>query len=120
MVEAPAMNSFSIVSGTHVQFEFTMQDDDGVAVNLIGGSGRFAMARNANATGNLVIDSAASPETATLSIIDAAAGRLNVVITDENTDGLNGDYYYELQWTDSVGRSMPTARGWISVEPNLL
>ena len=119
MVEAPAMNTFSVVSGTHIILQFSVVDDDSAAVSLVGGSGRFAMARRPDSTSN-VVDTAASPQTATLTVTDAANGLLEVAITDEVTDALSGDYYYELQWTDSTGRSMPTARGYMSFEVNLL
>ena len=119
MVEAASYNNFAVVSGTHIILQFSVVDDDAVAVSLTGGTGRFAMARKASDT-SYVVDSAASPETATLSVTDAANGLLEVVITDEVTDALSGDYYYELKWTDSTGRSMPTARGYMSFENNLL
>lgn len=119
MVDAVAPVSFPIVAGTHVKLEFTVQDDDGNVVSLIGGNGRFAMARTPHDT-TLVVDSNASPAEATLTIVDAANGRLDVDITDEITDALLGDYYYELVWQDSLTRMMPTARGYITVEPNLL
>lgn len=120
MVEAVSMNSFAVVSGTHIVLQFSVVDDDGNAVSLSGGSGRFAMARKASSSSTLAVDTAASPQTATLTVTDAGNGLLEVAITDEVTDTLSGDYYYELQWTDSTGRSMPTARGYISFEDNLL
>ena len=118
MVEAAAMNSFAVISGTHIILQFSVVDDDAAAVSLTGGSGRFAMARSPS--DSAVVDTAASPQTATLTVTDAANGLLEVAITDEITDALSGDYYYELQWTDSTGRSMPTARGYMSFEENLL
>jgi hypothetical protein len=117
MGQAPAMQSFPLMSGDQQQFEFTVRDNDDAVVDVTGGSGRFAMARTERDTP--VIDSDASPATATVSIIDAVTGRVNVVITDENTEALIGDYYYELKWTDASGREAVVARGWASFAVNL-
>ena len=111
------MQSFPLMSGTQHQLEFTVTDNDGAAVNLTGGSGRFAMARSISDTP--AIDSNASPQTATITVTDAANGLVNVVITDENMDALVGDYYWEFKWTDSSGREAVIARGVISVDENL-
>ncbi len=65
------------------------------------------------------IDSAASPPTASVIFTDATNGLLTVTITDENTESLEGDYYYECKVTDSGGREAVVARGWISFAVNL-
>lgn len=118
MSEAPAMQSFAVLSGTQQQLDFTVTDNDGAAVDLTGGSGRFVMARNPYSS-SMAIDSDASPATATITVTNAAGGLLNVVMTDENTEALDGDYYWELKWTDASGRESLVARGWMGVEPNL-
>ncbi len=118
MAEAPDFQSFPVMSGDQVQLNFTITDNSGSAVNLTGGTGAFAMARTPSASP--VIDSTASPATATINVTDAANGLLNVVITDEDSEALRGDYYYELQWTDASGRSVIVARGVITFEHNLV
>lgn len=105
------------MSGDQVQLEFTVTDNDGTAVDLTGGSGRFAMARTVSDTP--VIDSNASPETATVAVQVAADGTVNVTITDENTEALAGDYYWEFKWTDGTGREAVVARGIMSFDVNL-
>ena len=119
MATAPTMQSFALMSGDQVQLEFTITDNDSAAVDLTGGSGRFAMARRPSSSSN-VIDSAASPQTATISVVSAVAGTVNVVITDENTEALLGDYYWEFKWTDASGREALVARGWIDFKRNLI
>jgi len=118
MAQAPAPQSFPAMSGDQLQLEFTITDNDSAAVDLTGGSGRFAMARKPSSSSN-DIDSAASPQTATVTVVSAAAGTVNVVITDENTEALLGDYYYEFKWTDSSGREAVVARGYITFHRNL-
>lgn len=117
MTTAPEYQSFAVMSGDQVQLDFTVTDNDGAVVNLSGGTGRFAMARNANASP--VIDSDASPQTAVITVTGAASGLVNVVITDEDTDALKGDYYWEFKWTDAAGREVVVARGVMTFNVNL-
>lgn len=119
MAEAPAYQSFPIVSGDDVQLEFTVRDNDDAVVDLTGGSGRFAMARSVLSS-SLVLDSDASPATATINIVDPLTGRVDVLIADTDTDALSGDYYYEFKWTDVLGREALIARGIMTFADNLL
>lgn len=107
------------MSGDQLVLPITVKDNAGAIVPLSGATARFAMARSQ--TGVPVIDSEASPATASVVIDPAspATGLVTVTITDENTDVLIGDYYYELKVTDSAGREAVTTRGWISFAENL-
>ncbi len=42
-----------------------------------------------------------------------------MTITDENTEALLGDYYFECKITDSSSQEAVVARGWISFAENL-
>lgn len=117
MTEAIAFNSFPLQAGQDVDLNITVVDSDGVAKDLTGASLRFAMARGPGKTP--VIDSAASPQTATYSITDAANGLVTVSMADTITDSLSGDYYYEVKVTDGAGAESITNRGWITVELSL-
>ncbi len=112
------MQSFPAMSGDELVLPITVRDNDDVIVNLSGASARFAMARKPNAT-TIDIDSTASPPTAGVIFTDAANGLVTVTITDENTEVLEGDFYYELKVTDNTGREAVTNRGWISFAVNL-
>ena len=111
------MQSFPAMSGDELVLPITVKDNDDALVNLSGGAGRFAMARKPS--GTIVIDSGASPATATVILTDATNGLLTVTITNEITEALRGDYYYEHKFTDSAGREAVTTRGWISFATNL-
>jgi hypothetical protein len=117
MTTAPTYQSFAVMSGDQVQLNFTVTDNDSTAVNLTGGNGRFALARTVADTP--AIDSNASPQTATVTVTNAASGLVNVVITDENTEALTGDYYWEFKWTDVTGREAVVARGVMTFDENL-
>lgn len=105
------------MSGDQLVLPITVKDNAGALVNLTGASGRFAMARSP--TGVPVIDSDASPAAASVVFTDPANGLVTVTITDENTEALIGDYYFECKVTDSSGREAVIARGWISFAENL-
>ena len=112
------MQSFPAMSGDELVLPITVRDNAGDIVNLSGASARFAMARKPRAT-IIDIDTAASPATASVIFTDAVNGLLTVTITDENTEVLEGDFYYECKVTDSSGREAVTNRGWISFAVNL-
>ena len=106
------------MSGDELVLPITVKDNDDAIVNLTGATARFAMARTPGSA-NRDIDSAASPSTASVIFTDAANGLITVTITDENTEALEGDFYYELKVTDNTGREAVTNRGWISFAINL-
>ena len=112
-----AYQSFGLQQGQNVELPITVVDSAGSAVDLTGASARFAMARNTSATP--VVDSNASPQTATITFTNAAAGLLTVAIDDTALDGLTGDYYYEVKATDSSTNESVIARGWITMEAAL-
>lgn len=110
--------SFGLQQGQNVELPITIVDNAGTAVDLTGATARFAMARSPISS-TPVIDSAASPATATVTFTDAVNGLVTVTIDDSDLDALQGDYYYELKITDSSMNESITTRGWISVEPAL-
>lgn len=118
MAERPDPQSITLSSGENIQLEFTVTDNDGTAVNLTGGTGRFAAARKVGQS--LAIDSDASPQTATISVVSATDGTVNVLIDDSVTEGLSGDYYWEFKWTDSSGNEAIVALGWMSFAANMI
>lgn len=119
MAQEPEYQSFPLVSGDTVQLEFTVRDRFDAILPLTGGSGRFAMSRK-RTDSTRIVDSDASPATATIQVIDAANGRVNAVIDKTITDGLDGDYYYVMKWTDSADRSALVAHGIASFGANLI
>lgn len=118
MAERPAPQSFKLTAGENAQLEFTVTDNDSAAVNLTGGSGRFAAARDVGSS--LVIDSGASPQTAFIVESDYTAGLVNVTIDDTVLDGLSGTYLYEFKWVDSSGSEAVVAWGYITIVTSLL
>ena len=117
MGQAPAHQSFPVMSGDQLSLPITVLDNDDAVVDLSGGTAVFKMARKP--TSSPVIDSTASPQTATAVLTTPAAGLITVTITDENTDALKGDYYYECKFTDASGREAVVARGYITFNVNL-
>lgn len=105
------------MSGDQLSLPITVLDNNDAVVDLTGGSAVFKMARRP--TGTAIIDSTASPATATVALTDPTNGILTVTITDENTEALRGDYYYECKFTDNTGREAVVARGYISFADNL-
>ena len=109
--------SFPVQSGSALELPITVTDRNDAIVDLTGASVRFMMARKPGRT--LVLDSDASPALVTAEITTPLAGLLTVTITDENTEPLIGDYYYEVVVTDAFGNASPVTRGWITFVANL-
>ncbi len=114
MSQAVAYNSFPVVAGQDIDLNLTIQDSAGTTVDLTGATLRFVLTTPNN--NGIVLDSDSSPQGATYAITSAADGEVTVSITDENMDGLLGDYYYEVKVTDSAGDEGVTNRGIITVE----
>lgn len=117
MGQAVAMQSFPLMSGEDVVLDITVRDNAGDILNITGATVRFAAARTP--TGNPIVDSSASPATATAVVQDGPNGLVRVTITDTNTDPLSGDYYYEVKVTDVGGLEAVVTRGWMSFADNL-
>ena len=111
---AVAYQSFPLQQGQNVELAIAVVDSDGAAVDLAGASARFAMARTP--TDNALVDSDASPQTATITFTDAANGLLSVYIDDSVLDGYLGDYYYEVKVTDISTNETIVTRGWMTFE----
>lgn len=105
-------------SGDTIRLPITVKDNAGVIVDLTGATVRFAIARGPDQSPD--IDSAASPPTAT-AVIDAPAtdGKITVTISDENTEPLLGDYYYECKVEDALGNESVVVRGYGTFTENL-
>ena len=97
--------------------DISVLDEDSAAANLTSATARFVMARTP--TSSVLVDSNASPQTATVEFTSAVTGNVRVTMDNSMTASLLEDYYYELKVTDSGGREVVTTRGWITVEPSL-
>ena len=116
MSEALVYQSFPLNAGQDVDFPFTITDKQGAAVDLTGATARFVLSRTRSSTP--ILDSSASPATATITFTDRPNGLLTVSLTDANTDSLVGDYYYQLKIVDASGNEGVAAQGWITFEPS--
>ena len=116
MTDAVALQSFSMQAGQDVNLNFTTTDRNGDAQDITGASIRFVMSRRSNSAA--VIDSQASPATATVTITTAASGLFTVALADTDTDALSGDYYYEAKLTDASSNESVVARGYVSILPS--
>jgi len=81
-------NAIEFFQGEDVTLEFTVEDAAGAAVDVTGWTTTFSIARTA---GDAILVTAAG------AIIDAATGRIDVVLTDTDTDTLSGSYAYDFK-----------------------
>lgn len=83
---------FVLFAGTDRTLSLVARDDDGAILNLTSATLAFRLARNAGETALV---------SASGSVVSASAGTYTVALTDTQTDGLEGDYYYSVKATIS-------------------
>jgi hypothetical protein len=106
-----------IFSGEDVVMPVAVEDNDAAVVDLSGGTARFVAARRVG--GELVLDSDASPATATVTIPSPSNGIIEVALAGADTDALVGTYYWELKLTDFSSNETVVAYGYLDVKDNL-
>ncbi len=52
---------------------------------------------------------------ATATLTDAVAGTATVTIAGSELQLDNGDYYYDIQWTDAGGTILTFVKGYLSI-----
>ena len=98
---------------------FNVKDSDGNAQDLTSATAKFEMAAREGGT----FSGAADVELATggsgIEITDAAAGEVTVTIAASDTASLSGEYYWELEITDSASRVSTVAYGFVEIVNDL-
>jgi hypothetical protein len=108
---------FTMYAGDDKRLEVTVLDEDGVAVTLAGAQAiKWKLAkspRSAVIASHSLVDG-------NVSVIDAAAGRFNVLIDPADTESLSGLYYHEAELTDSAGNVGTCMAGTVTIRPTLI
>lgn len=102
--------SIELFAGKAKTIIVTVTDDDGNAVDLTGGTAAMYVART-------LYDAPVISANAVLT--DPPAGVLSVELDDTDTDDLIGTYYYEVEFTDSLGNEEVVTFGYLTVRPAL-
>lgn len=106
--------SFEFFAGEDVSVEIPIVDNDGDPVELVGVTARFVAAPIG---GSLVIDSEASPPTATATV---GATSITVDIADTDTDSLLGSYRWELKLIGLALGEKVAAYGYMTAKASLV
>jgi hypothetical protein len=110
-------DDFTMYAGDDKRLEVTVLDEDDVAVSLSGALEiRWKLAKSPRST----IIASHSIADGNVSIIDAAAGRFNVLIDPADTESLSGLYYHEAELTDSSGNVGTCMAGTVTIRPTLI
>lgn len=111
--------NFEITAGDTVPVIITIADDSGAAVNLTGASARWAAApgtpRRFSPTPVIAKETGAGIE-----ITNAALGELRIDLDPADTQDLAGDFYHELQVTDSSGGVTTPLSGLMTITRQLV
>lgn len=89
-----------LYQGNDKKISVTIKDSTGIAVDLTGASAEYQISRKFDNTA-LVSGTIAD---SSITVTDAGAGKLDIDLTDVETDGLEpGKYHHELKVTLSTG-----------------
>lgn len=105
---------FTLYAGEDKQINFTITDEDGVAVDLTGSSAVWVLARIAS-TPDLVITKRSTVPTQ----IDYTNNTYHVYLNYEETDLLHGKYKHELRMINSDMQESVLATGEVRIYDSL-
>jgi hypothetical protein len=108
---------FEVFSGNDKILAVTIVDEDGVAVNL-GGVQEIIWAIGKTASGTAKFTK--SMTSSEIEVVDAAGGRVDVIIDAEDLEPLSGDHYHEMRITDALGKKTTVMYGAVVVMTNLI
>jgi hypothetical protein len=112
-----ATYDFTMVRGDTKRLEVTVRDEAGAIVNITSASIRWWMAKTVNATAFTLQKAVGSGVT----VVDAAAGRFDVLLVATDTRTLTpGAYYHECEVVDSGGQVSTVFRGALVLEKDLV
>lgn len=98
-------------------FEVSVQDQNGDPKTLVGAQAiRWWVARKVTSSARVIEKALASGITVT----DPAGGVLQIAIDADDTEGLKGDYYHELEVVDSSGKVQTVLIGTVTVVRTLI
>ncbi|MDI6872557.1 MAG: hypothetical protein QME79_14635 [Bacillota bacterium] len=106
--------ALSVHRKNDLALQVSLQDESGAALNITGAALTFVVRSLAAA----VITKTTEPGGG-ITVTDAAAGKVEVTLTNADTDLPAGTYDYELLVTDSAGRRYTALEGPFTVLPSL-
>lgn len=111
--------NFTARAGDTISVYVTVPDQDGQPVNLTGASAIWQAAPGTprRFASTPVLTKATGSG---ITITNAAAGELRIDLQPGDTAGLVGDFYHELQTTDSGGASTTPLAGLMTLTPQLV
>ncbi len=117
MITKLTPQDFELVSGNDKNLNFTLTDQDDVAVDLTGATIVWAMAHAAKNKSRLITYT--SPTN--LIITDAATGKFQVQVQDTDTENLKArDYYHEARVVSAAGQKRTVAIGTVTLLDNVI
>lgn len=104
-----------MVQGDTVALDFSIVDAAGDAVDLTGAGIRWQMARSVRATA--ILEKAIGDG---ITVTSATGGAFTVALDPEDTIGLTGSFYFEVEIIDASGNVSTPRSGTISIIPGLI
>lgn len=113
--------SFTMTSGDSKRINFSINDKDGVPLDITGAIAQFwaSKLKNGKFSSTPVITKS-SANGGGITMTDAFSGALTVRLEPEDTDGLAGEYYVELQLVDVTGDVATAYTGTMTVLKDLI
>lgn len=104
-----------MTQGDTAALDFAIVDAGGGAVDLMGATIRWQMARSVRAAA--ILEKAIGSG---ITITDAAAGKFTVELDPTDTAAITGTFYHEVEIIDAVGNVSTPRSGTILIKPGLI
>lgn len=111
---------FELKAGDDLVLECTLKDDRGNVLPLSGVSLKWGFSRmraDGSHAATPVVEKTIGDG---ITVVDAGAGRYNIVIDSADTASRRGDWYHECEALDSNGKRATALYGVMTVVPDLV
>lgn len=114
------MSNFTITRGDTYVEDWTVTDNNGVALDITGGKLYFSVKTDYSVADGSATLALTSPSTG-ITIVDAATGKARLLITAAQTSAMTAGltYVYDVQFKDVNGVVTTLDKGKITVEPDV-
>ena len=109
--------NFTISEGDDIDIIIKITDENDNVVDLTGYTASWVVAKSSNSSTKLIEKATGGSD---ITISTPSEGKVRIRLDSNDTDGLCGLYYHELQIKDNTSKDSTVAWGYISIKRTLI